>query len=142
MLVKRLSPPCWRRVTLRGQSALAGESGRTELRARSANRAQSTSWFDGCENKKPRFNCQLVQLRVQGRFTRPKLSSELRGEKWRWSIHGEQSVSRRGGAGKEWKAAHEGSPDLRCSVSTQRSTLTSIVSVHDNCFPYKSRHKA
>ena len=60
-------------------------------------------------------------LRVQGRFTRLRLSSELRGEKrgCRWSNHGEQSVSRWGGAGKEWEAAHQGSPDLRCSVSTR-----------------------
>ena len=141
VLPKRLSPPCWRRVTLRGQSAVAGESGRTELLpARSSNRAQSTGGFDGCENKKPCFNCQLVAS--TGSIHSAEAVVWVEGWKARVQVvqpwRTERFTVRRGREGMGGST-----PGIsRLTMQRKYSTLISIVSGPDNCFPYKSRHKA
>ena len=134
-------PPCWRRVTLCGQSAQEGESGRTERSVRGLSpverlvrrmREQKISIANCCQRHSREYGVDSL-----GR------SCHLSWAGWKvqtcgWFFHGEQSVPRRGGARKEWEAAHEGPPDLRCSVSTPQS---SQLFQWDNSFPYKSRHQ-
>ena len=104
-LLEAADPACWSVGAGRGKRWDGAASAHRQLST------QSTGGTDGCENKKIGFNCQpwFNCERVQGR------STQLRGETWRSSspINGEQSVSRRGGAGwEEWEAADQGTPLL------------------------------